>query len=362
MDQAHTILKLLDEFAPDCGLMQMRTTDLTRRPTPHPSEVRYTRFCELCVKEIGIGTPDAMRKNLFPDFHRMGLIHRYGADKIPVDPYYRGPKKYVSLTKRGLKFVRSNILDRHFIFSRGVNELLEGRIDVLLTLFDTPEYDIKRISSYEYMFFVSAIGESEFQLTVKEAVDMMGEYRALSRTQRREVIRFLKKDLTPNQDVPKPQRRDFHNWHNKIQQIYYLLKQTKYFDVDDQCLVPIYQEGSENRLERSLSERREYFRKHGVSRQLGFELHHVVPLSYSECMNHFKLLDTWANMVYIDGYTHAQITQNMHKNVIMKSAGDDLELLDYQDNSMRLVHNKHIKYSPRNQPIMIQRNEALRDI
>ena len=364
MDEVHAILKLLDEFVPDGGLMQMRTTDLSKRPQPLPGEYKYTQFCEQCARKLGKGTPDAMRKNLFPDFHRMGLINRYRADKSPVDPYDNGPKKYVSLSKMGLRFVRaSSLLDRHFIFAKGVNELLEGRIDVLLTLFDTPEYGIKRISSYEYMFFVSAIGgDPEFQLTVKGAVDMICEFRALPGSQRHAVIDALKEDLTPKQNVPKQQKRDFHNWHNKIQQIYYLLKQTRYFDVNDQCLIPIYQEDSESRLERSLSERREYFRKHGVIKQLGFELHHVVPLSYSECMDHFKLLDTWDNMVYIDGYTHAQMTQKRHKNVIMKLAGDDIELLDYQNTSIRLVHDKNIKYSPLNQPIMIRRNKALLDI
>ena len=364
MDDAHVILKLLDKFAPDEELMQIRTKDISQRPHPTPGEYKYTQFCEQCVREIGKGTPDAMRKNFFPDFHRMGLINRYRPDKSPVDPYAGGAKKYVSLTRMGLRFVRApSRLDRQFIFSKGVNEMLEGRIDVLLALFDTPKYGIKRISSYEYMFFVSAIGgDPEFQLTTQNAVDMIGEYRALSKLQRRKVIEALRENLTPKQGVPKPEQRDFHNWHNKIQQIYHLLRQTRYFDVDGENLVPIYMTDSESRLERSKSERQEYFNRHGVSKQLGFELHHVVPLSYSECQDHFKLLDTWGNMIYIDGYTHAKITQNRHKNVIMKSAGDDIDLFDYQDNSIRLVHDEHIKYSPQNQPIMIRRNEELLSI
>lgn len=64
-------------------------------------------------------------------------------------------------------------------------------------------------------------------------------------------------------------------------------------------------------------------------------------------------------MVYIDGFSHAKITQNRHKNVVMKGVGDDIELLGLPDNTIRLVHNENIKYSPLNQPAMLQRNKDL---
>ena len=322
-------------------------------------------FVNSVRKKIGIGSVDAMRKNLFPDFHRMGLINRYNKDEDVLDPYdQNSTKKYVALTDMGLKFIESdNTLDRHYIFSKGINGLLEGRIDILLNIFNTPEYEIRSISSYEYMFFVSAIGtDEEFALTIQKAVNMVRTYRSLTHTQRRSVINALKDTLKPMLNIPKPLQRDFHNWHNKIQQIYHLLKQTIYFDVDDGCLVPIYDEDSESRLNRSISQKSQYFERHRVQKQYGFELHHVVPLSYSECKNHFKLLDVWENMVYIDGFTHAKITQKRSKNIIMKSVGNDLELLDYQGNKITLTYDTRVKYHTQNQPVMIKRNEELRMI
>ena len=362
MDEAYEILKLLDEFAPNGGLMQMRVTDLSKRPETMPGERLYEQFCQRCTEKLGKGTPDAMRKNLFPDFHRMGLIHRHDKNRKRVDPYARGPKKHVSLTPLGLRFIRADLLDRQFIFTKGVNELLEGRIDVLLNLLNTPEYEIRRISNYEYMFFVSAVGHPDFNLTVSDSVDMLRAYRTLTNSQRRAVVDALKTDLVPEQNVRKPQKRDFHNWLNKVQQIYYLLKQTRYFDVVDECLVLIDSEDSETRLGRSPGARNEYFKQHGVTKRWGFELHHVVPLSYSECKDHFKLLDTWDNMAYIDGYTHAKITQNRHRNVIMRSAGVDIDLVDYQDRAIRLTLDKNVLYSPSKQPDMLRRNKALLEI
>lgn len=358
MEEAHTILQLLDEYAPDGSLMQIRTTDLSKRPQVKPGERQYTKFCERCAEATGKGTPDAMRKNLFPDFHRMGLIIRW-RDGRPLDPYDRGPKKHVSLSEMGRRFVDADMLCRQFIFTKGVSRLLEGRVSVLLTLFNKPDYGIKRIDSHEYTFFVSAIGAKEFGLTVGESVDMIRAYRVLTNAQRRAVVAALKVDLTPKLNVPKPQKRDFHNWHNKTQQIYHLLKQTRYFDVNNESLVPIDASDSANRLGRSLSTKHEYFKQHGVTKHQGFELHHVVPLSYSESKDHFKLLDRWENIVYIDGQKHASITQGGHRNVIMRSKGDDIDLLDHHGNPIKLVLDENIKYSPSNKSRMIEYNKRL---
>ncbi|WP_205426593.1 hypothetical protein [Helicobacter suis] len=40
----------------------------------------------------------------------------------------------------------------------------------------------------------------------------------------------------------------------------------------------------------------------------GFEL--IVPLALARDQNEFSVLDRWQNMILIDGYKHAQISQN----------------------------------------------------
>ena len=67
------ILKCLDEFAPGGELMRIRTADISRRPRQNPDEGLYSAFCEKISEEMGRGTQDSIRKNFFPDLHRMGL-------------------------------------------------------------------------------------------------------------------------------------------------------------------------------------------------------------------------------------------------------------------------------------------------
>lgn len=50
---------------------------------PHNTEEEgiYAEFCNEAKNLVEIGTQDAMRKNLFVDLHRMGLIERYDKNK-----------------------------------------------------------------------------------------------------------------------------------------------------------------------------------------------------------------------------------------------------------------------------------------
>ena len=359
MDEVRKILTLLHKYAPAKSLMPIRTTDISKRPENLPDEVTYAHFCDETKATVGKGTQDAMRKNLFPDFHRMGLIVRYGRQKIPTDPFSSQPVKYVSLSDRGVRFVGADAIDEQFyIFSSGVDRLLGGFIEVLLRLLREPDYKLKKIDIYEFMFFVSAIGtRTTFDIRVEQCVKLIKSYRRLSRIQRRSVIETLSEEVKPTNYVgPKPSRRDFHNWHNKAAQIYYILAQTIYFEVQD----------NELRLGkhkvRSFAEKLRYFKKHRVERTFGFELHHVVPLAWSESEGQFKLFDKWLNMVYINAYEHAIITQNRNRYVQMEASQDDLILSDFSDNSVHLRSTDSILYATEHQPDMLDYNRRLLEV
>lgn len=368
MNQIIDILTLLDKYAPNQSLMAIRTTDISKRPENTPDEFTYARFCNEAKQKAGIGTQDAMRKNLFVDLHRMGLIERYNKHKEPTDPFSRQNVKYVSLSNQGLKLIKAkNILDKYFIFSKGIDSLLGGYIDTILDILRDKEYEIDKISIYEYMFFVSAIGvEYEFNINTDKAVELIKEYRRLTPIQRRSVIETLKTELKPKKfHGAKPNKRDFHNWKNKAAQVYYLLNQTVYFEVRGEQLV--LKEGkysfteTATRLDRSLNEKYQYFVKQKVKKTPGFELHHVVPLAWSESIHHFKMLDKWENMVYIDAFSHAKITQNKNKNVILEVVENDITLSDYSDNEVYLKYQKNILYNPDNKGVMKKYNFELRN-
>jgi type II restriction enzyme len=258
-----------------------------------------------------------------------------------------------------------NILDKYFIFSKGIDSLIGGYIDIILDILRDKEYGIDKINIYEYMFFVSAIGtESSFNINTDKAIELIKEYRNLTPIQRKSVIETLKIELNPkNYSGTKKNKRDFHNWHNKIAQVYYLLNQTVYFEVRGEQLVL---KGGQNsfdevatRLDRSLNEKYQYFVKQKVSKTPGFELHHVVPLAWSENIHHFKMLDKWENMVYIDAFSHAKITQNKNRNVVLGVIKDDISLSDFSKNEVYLKYKENILYTPINKDTMKNYNKDL---
>lgn len=368
MKQIIDILSLLNKYAPNKSLMAIRTTDISKRPINTPDEFIYANFCNEAKKKAGIGTQDAMRKNLFVDVHRMGLIIRYDKNKAPIDPFSRKQVKYVSISDEGLKLINAKtITNKYFLFSKAIDKLLGGYIDTVLDILRDKDYKINSINFYEYMFFVSAVGtETSFNITTDEAVELIKEYRKLTSIQRRAVVEYLKKELDPKKfKGTKIEKRDFHNWRNKIAQIFYLLNQTVYFEVRGEELV-LQEKDTElkkvievKRLNRSLSEKHLYFIKHGVKKTAGFELHHIIPLSWSESIYHFKLLDKWENLLYIDGFSHAKISQNNNRNIILLINGDDLILDDYSKHRVYLKYRNNVLYNPRNKIKMKEYNEEL---
>jgi hypothetical protein len=91
----------------------------------------------------------------------------------------------------------------------------------------------------------------------------------------------------------------------------------------------------------------------------GFELHHVIPLSWSENIHQFKLFDKWQNMVYIDGESHAVITQNRNRNIFMEPADEDLILKDQGDSKVYLKNNENVLYQIEKQKVLLEYNKEL---
>ena len=277
MEQIIDIITLLNRYAPYKKLMTIRTTDISKRPMNTKDEYIYAQFCNDSKGMAGIGTQDAMRKNIFVDLHRMGLIERYDQDKSPIDPYSRSKVKYVSMTELGLKLINANnLLEKYFIFSKCIDILLGGCVDLLLDILRDKEYDIDEVSSHEFMFFISAIGvPTDYVINTDKAVELIKEYRKLTSIQKKAVIEKLKIELDPdNFKGPKPKKRDYHNWYNETQQIFKLLNQTVYFEISEEVKIMklFLRSGKESfneittKLDRSLNEKYLYFDKHNVEK------------------------------------------------------------------------------------------------
>lgn len=370
LEKTRQILELLHKHSQG-GLMAIRTTDISKRPKNTADERAFAEFCHAAKSVSGIGTQDAMRKNLFVDFHRMGLIERYNKNKVCIAPYQRSSIKYVALSARGLRFIQARkLLDQYFIFSKAIDQLLGGSINYLLDLLRDSDYELSKVTLNEYMLFVSAIhSEVSYSITVEQCATYINDFRKLGRIKTPLYMEHLKEQLKPeNYSGDKTTKRDYHNWRNEAQQVFSLLAQTVYFEIRGEDLMlrtgkDGFASEDEIRLSRSLSEKHLYFKKHGVQKQKGFELHHVIPLAYAESKEQFKLLDTWQNMVYIDAFSHAKITQNNNKNIFMKVHVYDIELDEHEHkttpHSVYLSYKSNIAYGLNRQSEMLERNQLL---
>lgn len=379
MAQAERILRALLKHSHG-DLMQIRTTDISRRAYNTPEEAQYAAMCNEVAKDLGKGTQDAMRKNFFLDFHRMGLIDRFNKKKLLLRPSDRACVKYVRITELGRKFLEANALDQAHIYSAAIDKLLEGAIDRLIELFKrlAQERGVNAndegIDTYEFMFFFSAIGaKAPIGRTMEEVVDLIRDYRSLSKLQRRALIAAIKEYANPKRFVgDKKAKRDFPNWKNETDQIFGLLDQTVYFEkrVGEGSGYRLrFRTGKDaplnaTRLQRSIAQKWRYFERHGVTKTKGFELHHVVPLASSVSLQHFKILDDWRNMVYIDALSHSHIGYDGNMHVRMTFEADDIVLKVIGDAKppVTLRKNKNVLYSVSNQSVMGSYNARLNDI
>ena len=366
-----TVLSELYKYEKETGnkYLKIRTTDSSKRPENNADEIDYSNIISKIKSSTGKGTQDAIRKIIFVDCNRMGFLDRYDKDKnlIPPNTTARG-YALVSLSEKGKKFIEAkNIKEEYFIFSSGLYRIIGTLVNTLEYLIT--KHDLKFISKYEFMYFVSAIDDSSsFSIDADKCGNLIKQFRLLGDIDRKNVTKLLKKEMKPDKNKSKKDKRDFHNWENEATEIFLLLSTTVYFEVrnkiklilnnSDTSLESII--GKEFKKQRSLQEKNNYYTNHSINGKInGFELHHVVALEYADSPVLYKLLDDWQNMVYIDGYSHAQITQNRNRNVVMSASGDDLILSDYEKKNVKLKNKENIAYDTQKQTTMLGYNTKL---
>ena len=361
-------LYILDKIRPNKELLQIRDTDLSRRPQNTTEEYDYALFCQEVNKEVGKGTQDSIRKNIFVDLERMGFIRRYDKNHNIIDCYKKSSPKYVSLTDKGLNFIQStDILNQSMIFTSAIDKLLKGYIQITLHILEN-NYGINDISIYEFMFFVTAVNtNTTFNIDILNCIKLIKSYRSLSSFQKNEVIERLTQKLQPqNFQGDKKSKRDWYNWKNKIDQIYHLFKQIPYFNIiDDKIKLGTRETIVDNEKitlnkVRNIQEKEKYFNSHNINKTNGFELHHIVPLLLAKNPQQYKLLDNWQNMIYIDAYSHAIITQTKNINIILQIDNSNIILKNYSgENDIILNYDNNIHYNPELQKKMITYNQQL---
>ena len=371
------VLSLLNRHQGSKNFLKIRTTDNRKRPKNEPAEFDYAKFCEEVKDKLNKGTQDAMRKNWFVDWHRAGWLDRFDKDHHAILPYSKASVHYVRVTSEGMKLLsRLTRNEKFFVFSKGLDKLYSGALAVLLDLFR--EYEIEHIDIQEYTFFVTGISTpGAFSLTRAEAVDLIKSWRTITPLTRKAIDKYLSEKLVKVAAAGnKTAQRDFHNWINKTQQTFSLLQQSVYFEyrshVKFSHFSRLYFTGSaldpgqdfgqnpNKKLNRNQQQKHDYFRKHGVAKKKGFELHHVVALTWAESEHEFKQLDDWRNMVYIDAFSHAKITQTGNLHVIMVPTEEGFQLKNHQGDSIDFVEGQNVLIGQDLKNKMMEYNNELR--
>lgn len=206
--------------------LQIRTTDMSKRPSNIIGEEVYAKVVDnICKSEMpqdNLGkknqvTQDSLRKNLFVDMHRMGLIERYNKNKEPTNPYIQSNIKYIRLTPLAIEFLNAqDLLRKNFCYTQALENLLQGFgaecREVMIEL-DNHYLDIE-----EMMFFVTFLNIENF--TRSEIIEYIRGYRSLSRIQKEKLKELAQDYCNPNHfNGNKLEKRDYHNWKNQAQQI-----------------------------------------------------------------------------------------------------------------------------------------------
>ena len=346
--------------------MQIRTTDLSKRPYNTPGEETYANYVDSLVEKNGRCTQDSVRKNLFVDLNRMGFINRYDKNKNLVLPYERIAIKYVSITNLGLELInnKDDLFKRNLIYTKAIEQLTNGLPEELIDVVSINE----KITMTEFQFFISFIDQTlnGHLYTKTELISYVEEFRKMSIHQRNAVVDRVKDYCNPNNFVGnKTNLRDYHNWKNETQQIFNLLNQTVLYELRDEILyIRIGENGlfdNKAKLKRSLSEKKKYFEQQGVEKQKGFELHHIIPLLSAQTKNDFAVLDVWKNMIYIDGCTHAKITQTNNKNIDLCFDDDNIILSDPAGliENIDCVKDTNVFYDANNKETMQEFNDSI---
>ncbi len=344
--------------------LQIRTTDMSKRPSNIIGEEVYAKVVDNICKFGEQVTQDSLRKNPFVDMHRMGLIERYNKNKESTNPYIQSNIKYISLTPLAIEFLNAqDLLGKNFCYTQALENLLQGFGAECREV--TIELDHHYLDIEEMMFFVTFLNIENF--TRSEIIEYVREYRSLSRIQKEKLKELAQDYCNPNHfSGNKLEKRDYHNWKNQAQQIFSLLEQSVFFETNKERLIlkTLNKENKQNdkKLKRSIKEKALYFEKHGVKKEKGFELHHIVPLCSARSIEEFDLLDKWENLIYIDAFNHAKISQTQNKHICLYFKDCDVVLskgLKEEQESLYFTYIENVLYKPDLQNAMLEYNKDL---
>lgn len=221
------------------GFMQIRTTDLTKRPINVAGEELYAQLTNTINLQLGRCTQDSLRKNFFVDMHRMGFLYRYDEHRNLIPPFYKAHTiKYVSLTPMAIDFLDGDSQTKNFIYESAL--MMLGH-QFFMDLYEVVSNLGNCISQDEFMLFGTFLNQSFDDGIIvwrrNKIIGLIQDFRTLTQNQQDKLICCIQDYCnTNNFSGNKTNKRDFHNWLNETQQILRLLSQIPNFQVNSNNL------------------------------------------------------------------------------------------------------------------------------
>jgi hypothetical protein len=287
-------------------------------------------------KELSV-TKNSLKKNIFPDLDRMGFLKRFDKNKSLVSDNKRSEIYYVQLSNSAINLVQEkSIREKYKIYVNAVEKLLEPILDDLFIILFK---EFESVNIFEYTFILS-----DRKLNIKEKVDLIKDYRKLSKINKIKVVNYVRQEFERINEhaKDKSEKRDFSNWYNESLQIFGLLNQTVYFKTFRRTvlMLSLSQEALEFEASRSQKEKDLYLLYHGIEskdKYYGYEFHHIYPISYATSKKDLSLIDNHKNLLYIKREIHKKITkENTLVKIIWSEKDERLYLADPENNENKI--------------------------
>ena len=352
-------IKELQKVWKECERENVRTYDIN-------DYLEFKKITDKVNLSVGRTTYNSIKKNFFVDFHRMGLITRYDKNKIPSDPCKQTTIHYVSLTDKASVFLNSNnIIEKHRIFTDALDKnLFNSYLSNLVDLIFNSQYKGDVISIYEFMFIFT-------DAELNKQIELLNKYRELKQHQKDKLLKLIQEYANPdNFSGDKIQKRDFHNWINETQQMFMLLKQTSYFQIDENNQNIALNTGnygifSIENIKRSDKPKQEYFTLHKQQKQNNFELHHIVAISKARNKQEVDLLDNVYNLIYLHKNKHLEITKKKNTHVYLSINRTTAKFCDFDSIKIQANNGTDALYSTNDiilQKLEVSNKEAINRI
>lgn len=278
------------------------------------------------IKAIeGKGTINSVKKNTFPDLARAGFLYRFDkhSEKI-IESFAVGANKNtkkrenvqaVQLSPLGVRFATAQTeFERRKYYTDMVDVLTKSAATELVELLSTDDR-FDAISMSEFMYILSDDREN---IHYNDKLLYLTEYRRLTQEQQTRLSALLRLYCDPERNHgSKIDARNYHNWKNESQQIFGLLSNSTYFKVvDEQLILNNGQYGLfVQRAERRQKPKDAYFKYHQISKQAGYELHHIIPFNRAQTQSDAQWIDDERNLIYLSSAKHAEFTATQNINV-----------------------------------------------